>query len=284
MPQLLLFFLLFSTIFCGGCFWGQEYPELSGELLPSTPPQPDGLLETGGGAVEIWEDVAEHDWGLKESKIYILPNGDSFHQIRCSFSPEAEAGEVVLDFLRLPQDCSMRRYSQENAEWFVSQLGAGQISSGQYHCSHADGSALLLTPLSYRQQENQMLEYLPEQDGFFRSTAVPDGWRLEFCVPISPGGQAECFYIVSKQALVDWENVAEQELWAGYDFTGANRWCYAGYYYLAPENYIPSGENYFHRLPAAYIAAQCVEKEGRLCASLALPMLHVMLELQNDQG
>jgi len=284
MRYLLFSLLLCTALLCGGCFFQQEYPVPPGDaqLLPE--PEPDGILQTGDGDVEIWLEKTEQPWGLQESRVYVLPNGDEFHQIRCSFDAAAEAGEIILDTLTFPKKTSMHRYSAENGEWFVSELGAGEISGGQYHSSSSACSALLLTPLTYLPRENHMLEYLPAQDGFFRSSRSREGWQLELCAAVTPGAQVECFYLLSGEQLVDWEDPVQQTLWAGYDFTAASRWCYAGYYYLAPENYIPSGENYYHRLPAAYIAAQCGEKEGRICYDLSLPMLHVMLELQNDQG
>ena len=286
MRRLCSLFVIFVLLCCcAGCGFHEDYGPSALDSQPSPEgSQPDHRLSTGLGDAAIWLDKSDEPWGRRESRIYVLPNGDEFHQIRLSFNSEAEETEVVLDSLLLPDTATMRRYSQESQQWFASPLGEGQISGGQYHISHEEGSLLLVSPQSYLPRENQMLQYLPQSDGYFRSRPAEKGWQLELCSPVYPGAQVECFYALSGEQLVDWQDSVAQELWANYDFTGDNRWCYDGYYYLAPENYIPSGENYYHRLSAAYIASQCAEKEGRICFDLALPMLHVMLGLQNDQG
>lgn len=286
MRRLLIALLLLLVLcMCTACvFRAEPTPPVDEDPGAESDSQPDQVLTTGDGDVGIWLETREQSWGREERRTYTLPNGDRFCQVRCSFDPQAQPGEVILDRLELPLETTMHHYSQENQEWFVSQLGGGQIVGGQYHANYATGSLMLVAPLCYAQRENQMLEYLPAADGYLRSQELPQGWELQICVQVQPGAQAECFYLLSDEELIDWQGETALKLWANYDFSGANRWCYQGYYYQTPENYIPSGENYFHRLPAAYIAAQCGEKEGRIYYDLALPMLHVMLQLQNDQG
>ena len=277
--------ILLLLLFCAGCGSQRFHPPLSPiDISALKEPQPDGTLSTADGDAQIWLEETEHSWGLEERRVYVLPNGDLFYQVRLSFADNTQVEEVTTDVLFFPTETLVRRYDRDSQEWFASPLGPGQIRCGQYHVQYAGGSGLLVGPQTYRQQENQMLEYLPEQDGWFRSSSTDGGWQLELCTPVTPGAQAEYMYLLSLETLIDWEDPATQILWAAYDFTEENRWCYQGYYYDTPDTYIPSGDQYFHRLPAAYIPAQCGDQEGRACYDLALVMLHVMLELQNDQG
>lgn len=272
---------------------------LTGETEPASSPQTPGegapgdigpeadrnvrLFPTGLGDMEVREDRQEHDWGLEERTTYLLPNGDRFCQVRLTFGRRAE-GEVSLDAITLPEQTALYRFDRQDQSWFSSELGRGELACGQFHVRSAAGSMLLVAPQSYIQRDNQMLEHLPELDGYLRSRPISDGWRVEFCVPAVPDTQAEYFYLASQEELVDWDDAAARISWASYDLTGVNRWCYNGYYYRTPDTYVPSGENYFHLLPAAHIAVRCTEHDYRGCFDLALVMLHVMLELQNDQG
>lgn len=53
--------------------------------------------------------------------------------------------------------------------------------------------------------------------------------------------------------MIDWSRSDAQAQWSNYQMEGDNRWTDRGYYYTAPYNYIPTGENYFHRIPVSYI-------------------------------
>ena len=280
-----LFLIFFLLLLCSGCSSRAVHPPLpSLDLSALQQPQPDRILSTGDGDAQIWLKKTEHSWGLEERRVYGLPNGDLFCQVRLTFASDAQEEEVAMDTLLFSETTEVRQYDHDSQKWFTSTLGAGQIRCGQYHVQSAEGSGLLVAPQTYLPQDNQMLEYLPEQDGWFLSTAVEEGWQLTFCTPVTPGGQVEYMYLLSQESLVDWQDSLSQTLWADYDFTEENRWCYLGYYYATPENYIPSGNGYYHRLPAAYISAQCGALEGRIYYDLALVMLHVQLDLQNDQG
>lgn len=250
-------------------------------------PVPDQVLETGLGDVGIFYTETARDWGTEERRVYELPNGDRFTQVRLTFAEKAPAQEIAVDEFRLPLGSLLRRYDAAEETWRTGNPPqASDLPCGQYYLSFGDFNVMAVGPQVYRPQARQMLEHLPESDGVLRlqPLAEDEGWQVSFSVSVLPGGQAEYFYLTSAADILPLGDPEAMSRWAGYDLTGDNRWCWTGYYYRTPYNYIPSGDNYYHRLSAAYIAVKCAKQEDRACTDLALAMLHVMLDLQNEAG
>ena len=250
------------------------------------PAEPDQVLETGLGEVEVFLSETAYDWGTEERRTYDFPNGDRFCQVRLTFSEDCPRQEVVLDPLPLPLGTMLRRYDPPSSRWLTCNPPAGELACGQYYFCFAGRNLMAVAPQAYLPRDNQMLEHVPAGDGCLRCLPLEDdqGWQASFCVPTLPGGRAEYFYFISAEDVLPAGDPEAMARWASYDFTGDNRWCYAGYYYRAPYNYVPNGPGYFHRLPAAYIAVKFAKQDEQACRELALAMLHVMLDLQNEQG
>lgn len=247
--------------------------------------QEQHYLETNDGAVRIERPQSRGADFFRESRQYSLPNGDFFYQQRLSYSMAAQPRQLVAATILLQGGAgTMRRYVPESGQWQINELAEGVYDNHMYFIETEQQSMIVMPTLSYLARENDMLEAVPDHSGTMELRLYQGGWLIVLYAPVLPGGSGEYFYLLSQGQLLDWEGNDGAASWASYDFSRENRWCYDGYYYEAPYNYIPSGENYFYRLPAAFIAADLAFNQNRAAADLSLCMLDVMLELQNEDG
>lgn len=181
---------------------------------------------------------------------------------------------------------SLRRYDEATQSWYNAPLEAGTYPAGTYHIATAKGSALLVTSQAYLDHSNGMIEHLPDCDGSLVVSRTDTGFLFTLRSPALPANiHAEWFLIRSNSQLVDWARPDSLEKWSIYIFTGQNRWCMNGYYYLAPSSYYPYGPNYYHNLPAAYFAGRMTRDEGQPASVyVGLAMLDVMNGLRNEEG
>lgn len=131
-----------------------------------------------------------------------------------------------------------------------------------------------------------MIEYLPSSDGTLKVTKTADGFSLSVQSGSVPAGAfSDSLTLTSRRQLFDWNDGDTLTHWQNYRFTDDNRWCWSGYYYTAPPEYYPNGENYFHALPGAYITCKMVRNaEDGACRMLGIAMLDVMRQQQNELG
>ena len=246
---------------------------------------PDKTIASSAG------DIAVYDTGFagvdfsRDSREYQLPNGDLFYQQRLSYYEDArDQQQVVAAVIHVQGNGgTIRRYDPIAQAWNIGELAEGQYAGHMYFIDTDQQSLIITAPLNYYSRTNQTLEAVPDDTGSLEIRREADDWLVILYARTLPGGQSEYFYLRGEDPLIDWSQ-SGSSAWSSYDFSYNNRWCYVGYYYLAPSQYIPSGENYYHRLPAAYIASQMAFNDSRGAQDLALCMLDVMLELQNKAG
>ncbi len=221
-----------------------------------------------------------------DSRAYSYPDGSrlSMQRIRTK-----DAGAPAQDLGKMTVSGSeglLRWYDKQEAVWHVVPLKAGTYPAGTYHISTDKGSAIIVPSQTYLDHSNGMIEHLPACNGTLVISEVQDGFLFTLRTPALPANvHAEWFLLRSANQLVDWNRAESAQKWSIYSFTGDNRWCMTGYYYLAPESYYPAGANYYHNLPAAYIAGRMMRDEGQpASAFLGLAMLDVMGGLCNEEG
>lgn len=181
----------------------------------------------------------------------------------------------------------MRSYSVETGQWTVTPLeNEMSLGRGMYFVRTDQAEAILVTPLTYTGHENGMIEYLPDYDGALSIQNTGNGYALSLSVAALPGGSYSDFLALCADShLINWDDPGAVARWTNYRFTDSNRWCYDGYYYTAPSDYYPSGENYFYPIPAAHIASKMTRDAGEPASrALGLAMIDIMQEQQNAYG
>ena len=104
------------------------------------------------------------------------------------------------------------------------------------------------------------------------------GFRITFKWPKPVvSGFSDFFFLSSDSPLVDWTNKTLVSIWKGYQFSGENRWCYDGFYFISPSSYFPNGKDVFNLNPAAYTPSLFIKTGGsRAADDLGIAMLDVI--------
>ena len=181
---------------------------------------------------------------------------------------------------------TMRTYDVKANRWSEAPLRAGTFPKGMYFIRADGGDSIIVTPLAYRDRGTGMIEYLPSSDGTLKVAKTADGFSLSVQSGSVPAGAfSDSLALTSRRQLFDWNDGDTLTHWQNYRFTDDNRWCWSGYYYTAPPEYYPNGENYFHALPGAYITCKMVRNaDDGACRMLGIAMLDVMRQQQNELG
>ncbi len=221
-----------------------------------------------------------------DSRSYSYPDGSRLSMQRLR---TAAAGAPAQDLGKMTVSGSeglVRWYDSAEAAWHVVPLKAASYPAGTYHITTDKGSAIVVPSQTYLDHSNGMIEHLPAYDGTLVISETEGGFLLTLKTPALPANvHAEWFLLRSSGQLVDWNNPESAPKWAIYSFTGDNRWCLNGYYYLSPNSYYPWGEHYYNNLPAAYIAGRMMRDNGQpASAILGLAMMDVMSGQRNEEG
>lgn len=238
------------------------------------------------GAVTVEQSTVMRGSAWFDTRTYAYPDGTrlSMQRLRTVGGSTAvqDLGKLTLE----GTVGSMRRYDTATGSWFTAPLEAGTYPAGTYHLATPQGSAILVTSQAYLDHSNGMIEHLPACDGTLTVSRTGTGFLFTLRSPALPANiHAEWFLLRSDGQLVDWARPDSLEKWSIYCFTGDNRWCMNGYYYLAPADYYPWAPNYYHNLPAAYIAGRMIRDEGQpASACISLAMLDVMGGLRGEEG
>ena len=242
---------------------------------------------TSLGAVTRTEAEAQSRDAAQQLRTYTDTAGCTVYMGRVSPAGDACETQEAAQYTLPGSDGTVRSYNAETGQWSVTPLSDGMsLGKGMYFVRTDQAEAIFVTPLTYTGHENGMIEYLPDRDGTLTIRQAKEGWTLSLsAAALDAGMYSDFLALVADSWLIDWDDPDLLARWENYRFTDANRWCYDGYYYTAPADYYPSGENYFHPLPAAYIAAKMARDEGQPASrALGLAMLDIMREQQNEYG
>ncbi len=238
-------------------------------------------LESNMGTISVETFYRSLAAGQTSTRQYQYENGDVFQSVR--FAP-AGTGSGCVETLYFAGTAGELRYYADDA-WQIEPLQTGVYPAGMYFFQVGEQAAIVSLPRCYQDRANDCIEALPAQDGFMVVSAVGTGFLVRLMVPPAPDGSYFTYYLLQGSgAAIDWSRSDAQSQWSGFQMEDANRWTYRGYYYTAPYNYIPTGEHYFHRIPVSYIPIKMLDCPDLAARELAIPMLHVMLELQNASG
>ncbi len=246
-------------------------------------------LEAAFGDIAITESYASTDFGRHCQKLYSYPDGSYFASRRL-YADNVLAQEFELYSTEVEcESLTLRYYNTVSNKWITKEiLSDSRLAYGMYFLSIDDSEEMvILLPQAYVDKENNAIQAQEGQTGDLCIEPTDNGWRISIMAPyVNSGTFIDFFVMYSHSDTIDWDDADVRTLWQGCQFGGDNRWCYNGYYYTSPSNYIPSGTNYYHRIPAAYIACKFVPMglESGSARYMCIAMLDVMRDLQNQQG
>lgn len=283
--------ILFITLCgCSGRFASVfSYTDLQvGEneaIIPELPKDEPAEVQAEPVPTDLSDDVSvlvTHD-GAFDWRKYAFAGGD---EVRMGMYTAERSGEyIVLDKLTLEGDGFARWYDKESGTWVEQPLGTGSYDANVVFFRTEKQSAIVYKPLSYKDMENDMVRYEVGIDGSISVSKLDDTYTVWLTSgKTRKGGHTDWLVLTSPKndLIADWQTAEKQ--WKDYIIEGDNRWLYRGYYYLTPANYIPSGKNFYHRIPSPYIAVKMLDCTDRAAVELSTAMLHVMLELLGDDG
>ncbi len=218
--------------------------------------------------------------GALATRTYTLENGDEV--CFSHFTAAAQCDGTLLAVLPRAGATVQLLAPESDAVWQTV------TEPGRYPCSlllvdYADGSSAM----AYPPQGWAMLENTSRRHLGYGGVEITDTELRLYAPALAPGECADCTLVRSEQALIDWASHPDaRTLWADYRNADEGRWCCDGYYRIAPATYIPSGQDVYYRLPAAYLCKSMLDfsADYRLAWDLSAAMLDVMAQQQNRYG
>ncbi|MBO5666087.1 MAG: hypothetical protein J6S45_01420, partial [Firmicutes bacterium] len=147
----------------------------------------------------------------------------------------------------------LRYYDKAKDSWIESELAPQTLHSSMVELSFEnENSYLIYAPKTYRLHENGVMEYLPERDGSIHISQKENTWSVSLQADLPDADCVSDFTIVKgPRSMLNWELSNCGDLWKYYTLETEGKWCFDGYYFPCPYNYVPTGENYLYNCPAA---------------------------------
>ena len=223
----------------------------------------------------------------KQERRYALDNGDSVIFGRLSAGKDAAYHAISTDRLDA-ETGTVWYYDAEKQDWASEPLGELELGTT---CVYIDGDGqdyFIYVPIGY-----ELLEHCSLRDngsrGYLRISRDGGHWSIRMFGASLHAGEVCDYTVVTSTAeedLIDFSKANYRDNWKHYCHDGDGRWCYDGYYFPAPELYIPHGPGVRYRCVDAYIASSMSwQTEIVRCAfDLSPAMLDTMALQQNDDG
>lgn len=245
------------------------------------------VMVTDKGDVTRTESEASDSAVTVKKRVYAGPGlGDCTVYMERITADSSSAGQTLTVFQLGEGQGTVRNYDITSKKWKTAALAEGTLPYGMYFIKTGSSESIFITPQAYRSRENGMVESVPAYNGAMRISKQDGRFYITVSVPaLSQGMFCDFTALCSGSALVNWNDASDVSKWENYRFTDDNRWCYDGYYYKTPSNYIPSGTNYFYKLPAAHITGKMARnKNDAASRAFSLAMIDVMKARYNSSG
>lgn len=246
-------------------------------------------LQTTKGQVAVTESVWEDGDGKAtiRQRRYELYNGDEV--FFGSTEAQEEVSNACVHSVQVDAKAGwVRWYDVTLQQWMATIFKPQLIQASCIVLSpESGGEYLIYTPKVYQSLGNGTLQHHPEIAGSIQMSVNAAGYRIQVLSDQIPRGcTAEYTIVQSEEELFDWAGGKIQNFWKGYTMDGDGKWCYDGYYFPSPDSYVPTGENCYYRLPAAYLCKSFAYGATyyRVSEDLAVATLDVMRQQQNDEG
>ena len=200
---------------------------------------------------------------------------------------EGLAEKLVFCSETLPETGGISYYDA-SGEWKHIPLTEGSWQT-QVLMLRTDGGKnyFIYTPRTYTPLENHVLDHRTAEGGAVTLKKTENGWLLEVTGMIRKNaGLCDCLILSSENALENWDCDNCAMAWQRYLTNHQGQMCYDGFYYTAPDSYIPTGPDCYYRCAASYIVKVSKGRIGHdpCAAALTVAMLDTVVQVQNVYG
>lgn len=243
-------------------------------------------VELREGSMTVCQSVQTRGTAVQRRRSYALTNGDTVVCGRLETGDTACEETVVERVLLKTGEGDVTWYNETTDLWDTAPFGEREIRSNCVLVNTAETDLYVWTPIGYELLENNCLRdgggtgrvELERCDGGWWVTVYSDGLEPE---------KAGDYVIVRSDApgmLLELDYKMLRTIWKNYTQKKDNRWCFDGYYFPAPANFVPT--DCLFRSPAAYLVNSMVslQTECRAADDLSLMMLDTMSLQQNEAG
>lgn len=261
-------------------------PEIEYTPEPEADPEPEPIwqITLNEEIAELYEETCSQETGIQTIRRYVFSTGETVEMGKL----EGTGGSVELASCTVGAG-TLHRFDADTGIWTEVELAAGVYTGNWLALTLEDGgSALFYLPKLYRIQASNSREYLPGLDGALEVTADGTDWRIAMTVTLPEEA------VTAEYLLVRWDDSLFDETapdcWQSWEvclLENTGMWCMDGFYRATPEDYMPSGENYFYRCAASYMVRQAVEiaEAGQPGGkALSIAMLDTVAQQQNLYG
>ena len=223
----------------------------------------------------------------RQERQYTLDNGDRVIFGRLSAGKDASYHAVRTDRLDA-ETGTVWYYDTDKKDWASAPLGELELGTT---CAYIDGDGqdyFIYTPIGYELLENCSLRDNGSR-GYLRIFRSGNHWSVRMFGASLHAGEVCDYTVVTSAAeedLIDFSKPNYRDNWKNYCHDGDGRTCYDGYYFPAPELYIPHGRDVRYRCVDAYFASSMSwQTEIVRCAfDLSPALLDTMALQQNEAG
>lgn len=248
----------------------------------------DRTITCSNGDIRIHNAIDSLSGGTLFTRNYEIFNGD-WVTMGSYVSNGAASGTTLVARFLTDSDCGqIKYYDRTNEKWVITELKAGTYNASMICVMSGSVNYFFYTPRAWKIHTNCTLEEMSNHNGYLNIRQGADSFTIELYAYNLGSDHRSDFTCVSsrKESLIDWTHPNAENLWKTYTLEGDGKWCYDGYYFPAPESYIPSGPNYYYRLPAAYLLRSflAVQSVHRVALDLSLCMMDTLAQQQNSEG
>ena len=248
---------------------------------------PDRTLRAAHYTADVFSLPQVRQYGCTlEGREYVTGDGVTVRMFRAS----GGAADSVCTYYdkTLPEGTTIHYYTAGN-QWVHGGLSEGTCAARFIYLEQPGGaSTILILPRTYTLRENDTLEYHPDCDGTLSISKTSGGWRVTMrAFGLASGRVADCMSVTAAEPLLTWDDEENLgDVWGYHTRSLAAKWCYTGYFRQTPDNYIPTGENYYYRCAASYLIRDTVKRIpwDKAAAALSVAMLDTMAQQQNSYG
>lgn len=218
---------------------------------------------------------------------YSLDNGD-----RVIFGRLAADGDSAYHAVRTdPLDVAggtVWYYDTDKKDWASAPLDEMELGTT---CVYIDGDTrdyFCFVPIGYRLLENCSIKENASR-GYLRILRSGSRWKIRMFSAGLAAGEVCDYTVVTCDAgedLIDFSKQNYRDNWKHYCHDGDGRWCYDGYYFPAPDTYVPTGPGVRYRCVDAYFASSMAWQTDivRCAFDLSPALLDTMALQQNGEG
>lgn len=222
-----------------------------------------------------------------ERRRYQLENGDQIIQGRVWNDDKEREWREIESWNLKAENGAIWYYDTQEQVWKESALEEQQLNSTCIYVDTDGVDLFLYVPQGYKLLERQSLQATGSR-GYITVKEKRGGFHIDLHSSyLNTNDVCDYTVVYSERAgsLLE-PTTATWDLWKNYANDGLQRWCYDGYYRIAPDSYEPTGSNVYFRCVASYLVKSMVAlSEGSSCAfDLAVMMLDTVAGCQEESG